>query len=72
MPHTSTIPYVYRQEVLTRLLVDLFLSRKGKNHEETQTRPTGRPGMETPDTTHRSNGGNLCETIRPDSQEKGN
>ncbi len=67
------IPTTFRQEVLTRLLIDLFLSRKKTDHDKTQSLDSkSRPCTDMLDNAHPEQSNEISEALREESDEKDN
>ena len=63
----------FRQEVLTRLLIDLFLSRKKTAREKTQSSDSKiQPWTDMLDSAHPEQSNEISEGLREETNEKDN
>jgi len=72
--HHYFIPHTFRQKVLTRLLIDLFTSRKATAYEKTQSHESkGQSWMDESNSANAEQHTNLLrEAFRQESEEKDN
>ncbi len=62
---TLTRLHVYRDEILSRLLVDLFQSKKEHPHEENHTKLTEQPAsVETANAENNQKRSDIRQTVR--------